>query len=168
MDQITLTRIQTAHPKVRAELASIYSEICTAINGRAMCRFTHVLRSMEEQNNLYAQGRTKQGSIVTWAKAGESYHNYGLSVDIVLIVDKDGDGNYESASWDLVTDFDGDGIADWKEVVMIFKKYGWTWGGDWNKPKTDSPHFEKTFGYSVMDLKAAMQSGKTINGYINI
>lgn len=168
MDQITLTRIQSAHPKVRSELASIYSEICTVIRGKAMCRFAYVLRSMEEQTSLYAKGRTSSGPIVTWAKAGESYHNYGLAADIVLIVDKDGDGGYETASWDTVADFDKDGISDWKEIVMIFKKYGWVWGGDWNKPKTDSPHFEKTFGYSVMDLKSAMQAGKTTNGYVNI
>lgn len=28
-------------------------------------------------------------------------------------------------------DFDGDGKADWMEVVAVFKKYGWEWGGDW-------------------------------------
>lgn len=33
-------------------------------------------RSNEEQNDLYAQGRTKPGKIVTNAKAGQSPHNF--------------------------------------------------------------------------------------------
>jgi peptidoglycan L-alanyl-D-glutamate endopeptidase CwlK len=77
-------------------------------------------------------------------------HNYGLAIDIVLIVDKDGNGTYESASWDVKADFDGDRKSDWMEVVTIFKQHGWTWGGDWKF--YDAPHFEKSFGYSVRQL----------------
>lgn len=41
-------------------------------------------RTMEEQAALYAKGRTKQpGKIVTKAKPGQSYHNYGLAFDWV-------------------------------------------------------------------------------------
>ena len=41
-------------------------------------------RTMEEQAALYAKGWTKQpGKIVTKAKPGQSYHNYGLAFDWV-------------------------------------------------------------------------------------
>jgi peptidoglycan LD-endopeptidase CwlK len=40
-------------------------------------------RTAKEQNDLYEQGRTKAGHIVTDAKAGHSMHNYGLAVDVV-------------------------------------------------------------------------------------
>ena len=40
-------------------------------------------RTMEEQAGLYAKGRTKPGKIVTKAKPGQSYHNYGLAFDWV-------------------------------------------------------------------------------------
>ena len=41
-------------------------------------------RTMEEQAALYTKGRTKQpGKIVTKAKPGQSYHNYGLAFDWV-------------------------------------------------------------------------------------
>lgn len=166
-DKITLDRIQLLHPKLREEVSSIYGEICSALMGRALCRFAYTLRTFAEQDALYAQGRTdKTKPVVTKARGGESYHNYGLAVDIVLLVDKDKNGSYESASWETNVDFDGDGIADWTEVVQIFKKHGWAWGGDWKF--TDNPHFEKTFGYSVMELKKAMQDQKTTNGYVNI
>lgn len=38
-------------------------------------------RSNEEQDVLYAQGRTAPGGIVTNAKAGQSAHNYRLAFD---------------------------------------------------------------------------------------
>jgi len=146
MDRVTLDRIQTAHPCLIEELGKIYAEICTALKGRAICRFTHVLRTNAEQDALYAIGRTKPGKIVTNARSGDSYHNYGLAVDICLIIDG------KVASWDMRTDFDADGIADWMEAVKVFKAYGWEWGGDW-KRFPDAPHFQKTFGKSIAELK---------------
>jgi peptidoglycan L-alanyl-D-glutamate endopeptidase CwlK len=149
-DAITLERIKLLHPKLKDEANLIYTEICEALSGKAMCRFTHTLRTFKEQDDLFAKGRTAPGSIVTNARAGLSYHNYGLAVDIALIIDNDGDGKFESASWDTKTDFDKDKKSDWMEVVTIFKQYGWTWGGDWRFK--DAPHFEKPMGYSVRQL----------------
>ena len=40
------------------------------------------LRTYEEQNDLYAQGRTKPGRIVTKARGGFSNHNFGIAFDI--------------------------------------------------------------------------------------
>jgi peptidoglycan L-alanyl-D-glutamate endopeptidase CwlK len=40
-------------------------------------------RTYQEQNELYAQGRTKPGKIVTNAKGGQSYHNFGIAADFV-------------------------------------------------------------------------------------
>ena len=85
-DQVTLDRINLLHPKIKEEIFKIYDEIIAALNGSAICRFTHTLRTFAEQDALYAQGRTKAGSIVTKARGGQSYHNYGLAIDIVLLV----------------------------------------------------------------------------------
>ena len=150
MDNITLDRIKQLHPKLRDEVNEIYKEICEALKGSAMCRFAYTLRTFKEQDDLYAIGRGKPGKVVTNAKGGQSYHNYGLAVDIVLLKDKDKNGTFESASWETNVDFDGDGQADWMEVVAIFKRHGWEWGGDWKF--TDLPHFQKTLGMSVTDL----------------
>ena len=167
MDKLTIERIQLLHPKLRKEAAEIYAEICAALTGRAMCRFSYTLRTFAEQDKLYAKGRTAPGGIVTKARGGLSYHNYGLAIDIVLIIDADGDGKHEKAAWDMRTDFDGDGRADWMEVVQIFKSYGWTWGGDWKF--ADGPHFEKTFGYSVRQLLNLHKLQKVApGGYVKI
>lgn len=166
-DKKTIEKIQLIHPKLRDEASSIYAEICEVLTGKARCRFTHTLRTIAEQNALYAQGRTKPGRIVTNARGGQSYHNYGLAIDIVLIVDKDGNGTFESAAWDVKTDFDSDKKADWMECVNIFKQYGWEWGGDWRF--TDPPHFQKTFGKSVRELLALHTAGKVDkNGFVLI
>ena len=157
-DQITLERIQLLHPRLREEAVILYDEICASLTGSAACRFAYTLRTFAEQDALYAQGRSKPGAIVTKAKGGQSYHNYGLAIDIVLLVDKDGNGTYETASWDEKTDFDGDNKADWIEIVEIFKRYGWEWGGDWRFK--DDPHFQKTFGKSIAQLQSLYNTGK--------
>jgi len=160
-DQKTLDRIQLMHPKLRAEVAEIYDEICEALNGRAFCRFSYTLRTFREQDELYCIGRTKAGKKVTNAKGGYSYHNYGLALDIVLIVDN------KTAVWDIKTDFNGDGKPDWMQVVHIFKSHGWDWGGDWKF--TDYPHFQKSFGYKISDLLALHKAKKyDSNGYLLI
>ena len=154
-DQITLDRIEKAHPAVRFELSVIYAWICAEVNSKyCQVRFTWVLRTNEEQDAFYAQGRTKPGTKVTNAKAGQSYHNYGLAVDICLLIDKDKNGTFEQASWSTVFDGNGNRIPDWLEVVKIFNIYGWHWGLINSRGKRyDLPHFQKTFGYRTWQLK---------------
>jgi peptidoglycan LD-endopeptidase CwlK len=110
---------------------------------------TDGFRSFEDQNRLYQQGRTASGNIVTNAKAGESYHNYGLAIDFAL---KTASGN---VIWDRQYDGNRNGKADWTEVVEISKSLGFQWGGDWTKFK-DYPHLQMDFGLTIADL----QNGK--------
>lgn len=162
MDNVTVARIALLHPLLRAEVEAIYKEICAALNGRAICRFTHTLRTFAEQDALFAQGRTAPGKRVTQARGGQSYHNYGLAIDIALLVDTDNNGSKETASWQSRVDFDNDAVADWQEVVAIFKRYGWEWGGDWRFK--DEPHFQKTLNYSIAQLQALHQRKAFIKG----
>lgn len=145
MDAITLQRIKTAHPDIREELRKQYIE-CNNLLGRGVrLRFTHVYRTIEQQNALF-----KQRPRVTNSKGGQSIHNYGLAFDIVMLYDLDNNGVFETASFDLLKDRDRDGQADWLEVANYFKSKGWNWGGDWTGFK-DSPHFEVK-GHTWRDL----------------
>ncbi|SHE67332.1 M15 family metallopeptidase [Chryseobacterium takakiae] len=136
MDKVTLQRIEKLHPLVREEVQQIIKDCDEALSGRAKVRITQGLRSFEEQEKLYAIGRITSGKKVTNAKAGQSIHNYGLAVDICMMIDG------KTASWDTAKDWDNDQVADWYECVKIFAKYGWDWGGNWKTFK-DLPHFEK-------------------------
>lgn len=175
-DKITLERIKLLHPKLVSEVEYIYkAQIVPALSGRAICRFAYTLRTFAEQDALYAQGRTKlfdangkRLGIVTKAKGGQSYHNYGLALDIVLLKDTNNDGKFDTASWEETVDFDKDGKADWLEVADILQKNGWEWAGKWKFK--DSPHFQKTLGYDWKVLLDKYNKKDFISGtnYVNI
>lgn len=145
-DQLTLSRIKLLHPSLIDEVNEIYDEIDKVLGKGVVCRFSHTLRTNKEQDLLFSK-KPK----VTNARGGQSYHNYGLAIDIVLLLDKDINGTHETASWNTKLDFDKDGQSDLMEVVKIFKMYGWEWGGDWKF--VDAPHFQKTFGLSIKQLQ---------------
>ena len=89
-------------------------------------------RTEEEQDALYAVGRTMPGRIVTWARGGESIHNTSPSRAIDL------------APWPI----------DWQDEqrfielggAMMYaawlRKIPLEWGGHWSKKKRDLPHFQ--------------------------
>jgi len=150
-DNVSVERIKYLHPYVRDEAASLITKVEEGLPNYLAVRIVQGLRTIDEQNALYAQGRTKPGSIVTNAKGGSSFHNYGLAIDFAILVDKDGNGTYEELSWDIKKDNDKDGVADWLEAVKIFEAAGWEWGGRWASIK-DYPHVQKTFGYKWQEL----------------
>lgn len=168
MDKLSLERIELMHPAVRDEVRELYTHINNKILGKGVrLRLAYTYRSIEEQNELYAQGRTKlfdnkgkRLGKVTNAPGGRSNHNYGLAFDIVLLLDKNGDGVFEAATWDTKTDFDKDKSPDWMEVTNYLKANGWFWGGDF-RSFVDMPHFEKTFKHTTSQLAAKLKAGKT-------
>ncbi|QDP42048.1 M15 family metallopeptidase [Radiobacillus deserti] len=110
-------------------------------------------RSIEEQNALYEQGRSQDGSIVTNVEGGESYHNYGLAIDFAIELDN-GD-----VIWDMAYDGNKNKQADWMEVVEIAKSLGFEWGGDWKNFK-DYPHLQMDFGLSISELQRGKRPPK--------
>ena len=147
-DNLTIDRINKAHPKIKEELLSLYLQCNNMLPKNVRLRFSYVFRSPEEQHALFLK-RPK----VTNADSWQSIHNYGLAFDIVLLYDKNGDGTFESASWD--------NDKNWQIVVAFFKSKGYEWGGDWKKFK-DAPHFQKAFGFDWKKLKNLIDKGITI------
>jgi len=155
MDAITLERIKLIHPDKRDELKRIYLAINNLLPKGVRLRFTHTLRTIEEQNYLYSQGRNRSGQIVTNAKGGQSIHNYGLAFDVVILLDEDGNGTFEKAVWNG---------KHFNTVVVELKKYGFEHGGDWKFK--DNPHFQykKPDGssYKWQELKVLLDSGQMV------
>lgn len=108
--------------KVRAAAATLEPEIY-------LCAYSG-LRNAQEQNALYAKGRTAPGNIVTKAKAGQSMHNYGLAADIVPYIH----GNSGDLDWN-------ENSVAFGKMVAALKAQGLAWGGDWVHFK-DMDHFQ--------------------------
>ena len=83
------------------------------------------LRSYAEQNELYAQGRSTSGKVVTNAKGGYSNHNFGIAFDI---------GIFDGASYIPES-------PRYKAVGALGVELGLEWGGNWKTIK-DEPHFQ--------------------------
>ena len=146
MDQLTISRIQKAHPIIRKELEALYIECNNLLPKGVRLRFSSVFRSVTEQNALYNQ-RPK----VTNAKGGQSIHQYGLAFDYVILLDKDNNGTFESIEWNVSNKYH-------KQVIAFFKSKGYEWGGDF-KSFPDYPHFQKAFGLSWQMLKNRIDIG---------
>ena len=83
---------------------------------------TETYRSQKRQNELWEQGRSKPGKIVTWTM--HSRHTDRRAWDIAC----NGSNLYDRATL--------------KKAGRIAEKLGITWGGTWTTP--DMPHFEIT------------------------
>ena len=140
-DQLNRQRLSQLQPHVEKAALKALAE---AEKAGLDILITQGLRTYAEQDALYAQGRTKPGKIVTNARAGYSYHNFGLAFDFVII--KNG-----KAVWD-------ENHPDWKKFVAICKKHGFEWGGDWKSFK-DYPHFQMTGGLSLAQCRAKWPGG---------
>lgn len=123
-DKLSIERIKLLHPYVRAPFQAFIEDAEDALG--ITLRITQGLRTFKEQDDLYAQGRTKPGPRVTNAKGGQSYHNFGLAID--------------------VAEMQG-GLPNWKfdyKKLVPFMKKGMEWG---DRGFVDKPHFQKIFGY---------------------
>jgi peptidoglycan L-alanyl-D-glutamate endopeptidase CwlK len=127
--------INELHPKVKELALRLLEEARRqGLNAKVIDTF----RSVERQDYLYAQGRTRAGNIVTNAtgKNMSSYHNWRLAFDCIQ--------NVTGKEYD---------VAFLAKLGKIGQSLGLEWGGGWSDFK-DAPHFQYTFGLSIKDLKA--------------
>ncbi len=91
---------------------------------------TECYRSPERQDELYMQGRSKPGPVVTYKRGGESNHNKRPTpaLDVAFLL-PDGEVSWSGL---LLSKF---------ARLMKAADARVHWGGDWRKFK-DMPHFE--------------------------
>lgn len=100
-------------------------------NAGLKVRITETYRSQARQDELYAQGRTKPGSIVTWTK--NSRHT-------------------GRRAWDICQNIKGKEYSDasfFDKCGKIAQSINITWGGAWKTP--DRPHFEVETSWKLPD-----------------
>jgi LAS superfamily LD-carboxypeptidase LdcB len=133
-DPVTDQRIKQLDPRVQQPATNFVNN--TESQAGVQLRVTTGYRSVEEQNRLYNQGRTTPGNVVTNARGGQSYHNYGRAIDVVIM--EDGQPNWQKR------------IDD--NVANIGIQQGFNWGGNWSGGFQDYPHFEMPLGQTIRDL----------------
>lgn len=123
-------------PKVRA-MAIEFVKRCAAEGIDVI--ITSTLRDYEAQDALFAQGRTKPGDIVTNARGGFSYHNFGVAFDFCPIKG---------------------GKCQWKNEALfrrcgeIGEEIGLEWAGRWFGRMREMAHLQDA-EVNLEELRAA-------------
>lgn len=152
MELVSIDRLQQLSPIIRKDAIAAYRKSVNKTPVGVHPIIVQTLRTFAESDLLYQKGRTRPGPIVTNARAGQSYHNYGLALDFCLQVNG-------KLVWEV--------NKDWMTVVECFKELGFSWGGDWTGGFKDYPHLEKHFDLHWRDLLAIHNDKKVdAGGYI--
>lgn len=121
-------RVDILAPKLQAALARVLAEVPDALA-------FETLRSNERQAFLHGFGRQYddgRGVVTHSATALDTWHHYGLAVDII----------HKTKLW---------GASDkwWRTLGRIGRSHGLLWGADWNNNGrsdderfVDRPHFQ--------------------------
>jgi hypothetical protein len=103
-------------------------------------RITDGFRTVEQQDAIYAKGRTAPGSIVTKAKGGYSNHNFGLAVDVAPF--ENGKLNWNTKYYPI--------------IGLIGESRKLEWGHRW-VALDDKPHFQNLQGKTLKQLRALLK-----------
>lgn len=156
MDAISEAHLGEIHPALADRVRQMANRSATE---GCEIRVTQGLRSWSKQDELYKRGRSEPGNpcshdgllhsvgscalhpmglTVTKATGGESWHNFGLAVDVVPDdISKPG----FQADWNAAH-------PAWKRLVEIGKSLGLTAGAEF-RTFPDFPHFQLTGRFPV-------------------
>jgi peptidoglycan L-alanyl-D-glutamate endopeptidase CwlK len=128
---MTSRNLRDLAPDVR-NLAEIFIGACKTKGIDLLITCTY--RSNEDQEALYAQGRTTPGKIATNARAGQSLHNLSINgvpaaraIDVVPL-------EKGKPNWDA-------NAPVWQTIGIIGEHLGFEWAGRWKRMKEYS-HFQ--------------------------
>lgn len=122
------TRLDGIHPELREKLRIVFGQMLQA--GHRMFVVQGV-RTAQQQQELYASGRTKPGTIVTFCDGIVHKSNHQPHAD--------GYGHAVDCAFDIGRPFDD--AQPWGVYGAFLEAQGLTWGGRWEHPH-DSPHAE--------------------------
>jgi peptidoglycan L-alanyl-D-glutamate endopeptidase CwlK len=123
-------------PSVKAK-AQLFIQRCAESGIDILIYCTY--RSKEEQDELFAQGRTKPGDVVTNARGGQSFHNYHCAFDFVPLVG--GKPAWKNADLYL-------------KAGIIAESVGLEWAGRWAGKLRETAHCQFSNGLTLEQLQA--------------
>jgi peptidoglycan L-alanyl-D-glutamate endopeptidase CwlK len=92
------------------------------------------LRTIQEQDELYAIGRAKPGKIVTNARGGYSWHNFGRAFDFVPLLNG-------KPQWD--------NSALYSRCGILAEEAGLEWAGRWTGKLKETAHCQYREGRTL-------------------
>jgi peptidoglycan L-alanyl-D-glutamate endopeptidase CwlK len=122
LSDTSLARLHEVHPELMRRIIKL-DVLVPALN----IQVVQGLRTVVQQDAIYAQGRTVSGPIVTNAKGGQSMHNFGLACDLVPEDVLDGQPDWDANS------------PAWKKMLSAGLACGLAEGATWEHK--DMPHF---------------------------
>jgi len=136
--------IQTLLPKAQRRARQFLKDINAQLGGDGLIfKIISGTRTYDQQNALFAQGRTIPGRIVTRARGGQSNHNFGVAWDI---------GIFRNAEYIPESTL-------YQKAGAIGKREGLEWGGDWQGFQ-DEPHFQAIAEAHLAETRIAFEAGK--------
>lgn len=97
-------------------------------------------RSYSEQAALYETGRSRPGRVVTNAKPGYSWHNFGRAYDVAIV------GEAGRLIWESPL---------YRKAGALGISLGLIWGGSFSAIRGDLGHFEYHPGLTLAQARAA-------------
>ena len=124
--------VKQLHPDLQKKITQL-QDLCK--KNDIKIGISECLRTVAEQDSLYAKGRTKPGNKVTNCKGStySSMHQWGVAFDFYLIMDVDGDGKTSDDAYNNASKL-------FDKVGKLGQSIGIQWGGYW-KYHVDKPHF---------------------------
>lgn len=147
IDARTMEHVRSLDPKAQDRFLQ-FIRLAKATAATFGCDYIGIEghRTWEEQDALYAKGRTAPGSIVTRAKGGFSNHNFGIAMDFGVFRGK---SYLDDTNTDLA-------LQVHAACAVHARKLGFDWGGDWKALK-DEPHFEISTGLTLSQKRKLYQ-----------
>lgn len=142
----TRAKLKLLYPDVQVRVIRFLNTFYT--HHRRILNVTQGLRTFKKQDWLYAQGRTRPGDVVTRARGGYSYHNYGLAVDLAF------------AGLDPYLDRETEELRDylWDEIGRHGEMAGFLWGGNF-AGISDRPHLQIGYGRTIRQWRSVYKIG---------
>jgi len=142
-DPRTTANINTLLPSARVR-ASEFMAAC--IDANIPLKIICGTRTCAEQDALYEQGRTKPGKVVTNARGGHSWHNFGIAWDIGVFT-PDGKTYLPESPY-------------YRQAGLIGEGLGLEWGGRWKF--ADEPHFQLKLGLTLAQCRERVARGLAV------
>ena len=143
MNQTSEVRLRTVHPAIKRAVEILEEKLLAEGSGDIIV--VQAARTYAAQDELYAQGRTAPGTVVTNARGGYSWHCFSLAVDLCPI------DQAHQPDWNA-------SHPVWQRMIDLGTSLGMVSGKSFH----DLPHFQMTGRFPITptdEVRTIFESG---------